>query len=291
MGKGDKKVHSKLDDSDDESGSDCDDEFESPSYDELVKLLNKYSKIIIKTRAKCDDLDSENTSLLEKCEALQKASGELRDQNKIMSSKLKELKASKKELKEQYDNLERKHNELNTSYSSLKEEYTTIKVKHDNLNMAYELLFETHDDATNHVVKIDIATSCDDLIDESVEQSSSSKGKKVVVADHYDDYAKIKSENEQLKKDLEQAKATNTVTIENLDHDEELAIENEKLKEENKRLKFEMSCLKQSTNESLLEENKKLKQEKGHLKIGLSKFAKGKSLQSELLMNTVMKTD
>jgi regulator of replication initiation timing len=157
--------------------------------------------------------------------------------------------------------------------------------------MAYELLFETHDDATNHVVKIDIATSCDDLIDESVEQSSSSKGKKVVVADHYDDYAKIKSENEQLKKDLEQAKATNTVTIENLDHDEELAIENEKLKEENKRLKFEMSCLKQSTNESLLEENKKLKQEKGHLKIGLSKFAKGKSLQSELLMNTVMKTD
>jgi regulator of replication initiation timing len=52
-----------------------------------------------------------------------------------------------------------------------------------------------------------------------------------------------------------------------------------------------MSCIKQTTNESLIKENKKLKLEKEHLKVGLSKFAKGKSLQSDLLMNTVMKMD
>ena len=69
MAKGDKKVASL---SDDESDSESEDEYDSPSYDELVKLLNKYSKVIIKTRAKNDELDSENTSLLERCEVLEK---------------------------------------------------------------------------------------------------------------------------------------------------------------------------------------------------------------------------
>jgi regulator of replication initiation timing len=74
-------------------------------------------------------------------------------------------------------------------------------------------------------------------------------------------------------------------------NEEELTLENEKLKEENKRLKHETSCIKLTTNESLIEENKKLMLEKEHLKVGLSKFAKGKSLQSDLLMNIVMKMD
>jgi len=44
MVKGDRKVQSE-----DES-SESENEFESPSYDELVHLLNKYSKIIRKTK-------------------------------------------------------------------------------------------------------------------------------------------------------------------------------------------------------------------------------------------------
>ena len=52
MAKGERKV-SNDDSSGDEHASnddsDSDDEYESPSYDDLVKLLNKYSKIIIKT--------------------------------------------------------------------------------------------------------------------------------------------------------------------------------------------------------------------------------------------------
>ena len=61
MAKGERKVsndddssgddHANNDDSDRDSDSD-DDEFESPSYDDLVKLLNQYTKIIRKTRAK-----------------------------------------------------------------------------------------------------------------------------------------------------------------------------------------------------------------------------------------------
>ena len=84
----------------------------------------------------------------------------------------------------------------------LKEEYTNLKINHDNLALFHEFLSNEPHDATNNV-KIDIATSCDDLIVESIEQGSSSKGKKVVESNNYDDYVKLKNENEKLKKDLE----------------------------------------------------------------------------------------
>ena len=45
----------------------------------------------------------------------------------------------------------------------IKEDYTKIKIDHDNLLVANEFLScNTHEDI-NPVVKIDIATSCDDL--------------------------------------------------------------------------------------------------------------------------------
>jgi hypothetical protein len=141
----------------------------------------------------------------------------------------------------------------------LKDNYTSLKINYDSLVVANELSLETHD-ATNQVVKIDIATSCDDLIIDSIEQGSSGKGKKVVESDNYDDYVKLKSENEMIR-------------------------------DENKKLKGFMALEKQTSNESLIEENKKLKQEKENLKTGLSKFTRGQYLQSELLMNIIMKMD
>ena len=109
-----------------------------------------------------------------------KANDELREENKIVSSKLKELKTSKRELREKHDKVKGIHNELTTSYNLLKEEYTNLKINHDNLVLSHELLFNEPHDAISNVIKIDIATSCDDLIVESIEQGSSSKGKKVV---------------------------------------------------------------------------------------------------------------
>ena len=108
-----------------------------------------------------------------------------------MSSTLKELKTSNKELRDKHDKIEKKHGELMTRLNSLKEEYTTLKINYDTLIVANELALETHD-ATNHVVKCDIATSCDDLIIESIERGSSSKGKSVVESSNHDDDAKIK---------------------------------------------------------------------------------------------------
>ena len=70
MAKGERKVSNDDDSSSDDhaNNDDCDsdsddDEFESPSYDELVKLLNKYTRIIRKTRAKNDKLEAKNDSL------------------------------------------------------------------------------------------------------------------------------------------------------------------------------------------------------------------------------------
>ena len=62
-------------------------------------MLNKYTRIIRKTRAKNDKLEAKNDSLLAKCDIVDKASVEFREANDAMSSKLKELKSSKKELK------------------------------------------------------------------------------------------------------------------------------------------------------------------------------------------------
>jgi FtsZ-binding cell division protein ZapB len=144
-----------------------------------------------------------------------------------VSSTLKELKTSNKELRDEHDKLEKKHDELNTRYNLLKDDYTSLKVNYDSLVIANEISLETHD-ATNQVIKIDITTSCDDLIVESIEQGSSGKGKIVVESKNYDDYVKLKSENEMLR-------------------------------DENKNQEGLMALEKQTSNESLIEENKKLK--------------------------------
>ena len=68
------------------SNDDCDsddDEYESPSYDDLVKLLNQYTKIIRKSRAKNEKLEIKNDSLLAKCDVMEKANVELRESNEL----------------------------------------------------------------------------------------------------------------------------------------------------------------------------------------------------------------
>jgi hypothetical protein len=77
----------------------------------------------------------------------------------------------------------------------------------------------------------------------------------VVESDNYDDYVKLKNENEKLKKDPEKLSNTNAIVIENLDNNHDMALENEMLREENKRLKLEKDLEKLSTHDELREEN------------------------------------
>ena len=42
----------------------------------------------------------------------------------------------------------------------------------------------------------------------------------MVETDNYDEYVKLKNDNEKLKKDLEELKTTNTIVLETLDHDD-----------------------------------------------------------------------
>ena len=100
------------------------------------------------------------------------------------------------------------HNELITSHNKVKDEYTTLKINHDTLVIAQEFLPNAPHDATNHVVKIDIATSCDDLIDESIEHGSSSKGKQVVECNDYEEYVKLNMTMKNSRKSLKSSKST-----------------------------------------------------------------------------------
>jgi len=81
----------------------------------------------------------------------------------------------------------------------LKEEFTTLKVNNDNLELAYDLAINKTHVATNHVAKLDVATSCDDLFVESISKCVGCKGKNVVVAESYEDTIKIMEENGKIK--------------------------------------------------------------------------------------------
>jgi tRNA/tmRNA/rRNA uracil-C5-methylase (TrmA/RlmC/RlmD family) len=153
MAKGERKVQIENDIIDD-SDSDSDDEFASPSYDELADLLKEYTQTIRKSKAKCDKL---------KYDIVVKVSDEMKEENKTMSSTANELKSSLKDAKDKCDKLNEANRELKDRLVKIKEDYTKIKIEYDNLLVANELLSCNTHEAINPTVKIDVATSCDDL--------------------------------------------------------------------------------------------------------------------------------
>jgi uncharacterized coiled-coil DUF342 family protein len=82
-----------------ESGSESDDEYASPTYDELADLIKEYTQIIRKSKAKCDKIKDENEFLTAKYDIVVKASDEMKEENKTMSSTRNELKVSLKDAK------------------------------------------------------------------------------------------------------------------------------------------------------------------------------------------------
>jgi predicted nuclease with TOPRIM domain len=80
-----------------------------------------------------------------------------------MSSTKNELKTSLKDAKDKCEKLSEANRELKDRLVKVNEDYTKIKIDYDNLLIANELLSCNTHEAINPVVKIDVATSCDDL--------------------------------------------------------------------------------------------------------------------------------
>jgi hypothetical protein len=85
MAKGEQKVQLENDIIDD-CDNDSDDEYASPSYDELADLLKEYTQIIRKSKDKCDKLKDENEFLTGKYDIVVKTSEEMKEENKTMPS-------------------------------------------------------------------------------------------------------------------------------------------------------------------------------------------------------------
>jgi uncharacterized phage infection (PIP) family protein YhgE len=118
MAKGERKVQNEnviVEDCD----SDSDDEYASPTYDELADLLKEYTQIIRNSKAKCDKL---NEFLTTKYDIVVKASEEMKEENKTMSSIKNELKTSLKDAKEKREKINEANREL---------KYRLVKIKED----------------------------------------------------------------------------------------------------------------------------------------------------------------
>jgi hypothetical protein len=254
MAKGERKVQIDNDIIDD-SDSDSDDEFASPSYDELADLLKEYTQIVRKSKDKCDKLKDENEFLTAKYDIVVKASDEMKEENKTMSSSVNELKSSLKDAKDKCDKLNEANRELKDILVIIKEDYTKIKIDHDNLLVANELL-----SCNTHEAKIDVATSYDDLSQDDQTSLHDELTEKVKV---------LTLDNQKLKRYLIDTTTRGNVAIESNDFNNELAVDNERLRNE----------------------VKKLKKENEHLATSVQKFNKGQYLQNEFLMNTVMKNN
>jgi chromosome segregation ATPase len=137
MAKGEQKVQFENDIID---NCDSDDEYVSPSYDELADLLKGYTQIIRKSKAKCDKLKDENEFLTAKYDVVVKASEEMKEENKTMSSTKNELKTSLKDAKDKCEKISEANRELKDRLVKVKEDYTKIRIDYDNLLIANELL-------------------------------------------------------------------------------------------------------------------------------------------------------
>jgi chromosome segregation ATPase len=98
------------------------------------------------------------------------ASEEMKEENKTMSSTKNELKTSLKDAKDKCENLSEANRELKDRLVKVKEDYTKNKIDYDNILITNEILSCNTHEAINPGVKIDVATSCDDL--SQVDQSS-----------------------------------------------------------------------------------------------------------------------
>jgi hypothetical protein len=103
----------------------------------------------------------------------------------------------------------------------VKKDYTKNKIDYDNLLVANELLSCNTHEAINPAVKIDVATSCDDLSQVYPSSLHDELTERVEV---------LTLENQKLKRYLTNATTKGKVDIESNDINNELAVDNERLR-------------------------------------------------------------
>lgn len=158
MAKGDTKV------SDDES-------FELPSYNVLFEEYSNCSKIILKNKSKHKALKELYKSLL--------------DRHNDLESKYNALSSK-------HDNLAKIHDDLVARHDKLRLEYIEMNERNESLELTCDAMSHDKYDAS-HVTKVDISTSCDDLVDTTCDSSN----------DDVHKFTNLVKENEKLKHDLE----------------------------------------------------------------------------------------
>jgi hypothetical protein len=165
-----------------------------------------------------------------------KTSDEMKEENKTMSSTVNELTTSLKDAKDKCDKLNEANRELKYRLVKIKEDYTKIKFDHDNLFVENELLSCNTHEAINPVVKIDVATSCDDL---SQGEQTSLHGELIEKVEV------LTLDNQKLKRYLTNATTRGKVAIENNDFNNELEVDNERLKMRSRNLRVKKNILQQ----------------------------------------------
>jgi hypothetical protein len=195
MAKGDSKVSNHDDDSissdNETSDSDSDSEFTPPTFEELTKLLKKYTKIIMKSNEKLDKLKLEKKDLV---------------------NKSNEHEANGTKCKIELDNLKVNHSELDSRYSLLKKEFQDLKASYKNLELTFGAMSNDKYDSIK-VVKVDCSTSCDDLVNPPMKpfKCDLCNGNGGIVESCNDELALenefLKSENDKLKQQVVELKS------------------------------------------------------------------------------------
>ena len=161
--------NSKVSDNDD-SSSDESEHCLSPN--EVQNILDEYQQVIKKYKSKCKVLEIEYAKL--------KASNNelIVRHNEVVETHDTSIVPSK-QLKEEHDKLLVKHDELNVKYEEvvvlnksltscnkkLKLDYANLNMMYQELDFAFDALDEELKETQKKVIKVNIATSCDDLVE------------------------------------------------------------------------------------------------------------------------------
>ncbi len=109
----------------------------TPTYSQLLKLLDDYKKDVKELELKISELEKQ-------IENLENELVSANNLNLVLSTKLSMLDKNYNEIKKKYDELLKKHDELNNVYIALVQDYGSLKGRFESLRINYETLQKEH---------------------------------------------------------------------------------------------------------------------------------------------------